>query len=364
MADTAPASGPAGGSARLLGLSVLPADNPFTQGEAENFIESWYGSAPPAPDLPLEKALKVFRNAGVERRFSAVPISELAVDRPLEVKNGRYIQAAIDLGSRVVEKALVAAGIAAAGIDLVITLSCTGFMIPALDAFLMNRFEFRPDTKRLPVNELGCAAGVAAFRLVQDHLRGRPEDRVLVLSVELPTLTFQPVDFSGDHIVSCAIFGDGAAAAIFTGTEGAGLTIRESGTRFFPGTLDFMGYDLKSTGFHIRLSPAIPRFIRDGLVPVLRGLVGDASGRVPPDVWLVHPGGPKILDAVEESLGLGRRGLSWSRGVLRRFGNLSSTTIFFILDDYLKSGPRPGERQGFVAVGPGFGMDFAFSELR
>jgi alkylresorcinol/alkylpyrone synthase len=361
-------------SARILGVATELPGHRFDQARASRFMETWYGrnggngggksvarTGGGEPELDLPKVLRILRNSGVETRHSVVPIEILMDPAPLDVKNRLYIENAQVLGECAVASVLEKTGIEPKEIDLFITTSCTGFMIPALDARILNRLGFRSDVKRLPITELGCAAGAASIRIANDYIRAWPGSTVLCLAVELATLTFQPNDRSADHLVSCAIFGDGAAAMILSDRPGAGLRVDDAGTRFFPGTESFMGYDLRETGFHIFLSPEIPGFIRGTLMPAVTELLEEGHRHV--DRWLVHPGGPKILDAIEDAVSLPRGGLAESRAVLRRVGNLSSATIYFILDEYLRnSTPRPGERQAVLAVGPGFGMDYAFLE--
>lgn len=349
-------------NSRILGIATALPDHPFDQDRAVRVIERWFDGCRGEPELDRAKAVRIFRHAGVEQRYSAIPVEELLADRPLGEKNRDFIRVSKVLGERAVRAALDSCRVAASDVDLVISTSCTGFMIPSLDAYLANLLGFRRDVKRLPVTELGCAAGVAALRLADDYLRAHPDSTVLVLAVELATLTFQPQDFSADHIVSCAIFGDASAAMLLTNRPGPGLTIERTGTCFFPNTIDFMGFDLEASGFHIFLSEKIPRFIREELMPTVKDLLRDAP---PINRWLVHPGGPKILDAIEDALSLPRGGLVESRDVLRRFGNLSSVTILFVLDACLKSGAMcDGERDGVVAVGPGFQMDYAILQWR
>jgi alkylresorcinol/alkylpyrone synthase len=327
-------------------------------------METWYARETTSgddPELDLPKVLRILRNSGVDTRYSVVPIEILMDPTPLEVKNRRYIESVHLLGERAVASVLEKTGIKPDEIDLFITTSCTGFMIPALDARILNRLGFRTDVKRLPITELGCAAGAASIRMANDYIRAWPGSTVLCLAVELATLTFQPNDRTADHLVSCAIFGDGAAAIILSDRPGRGLRVDEAGSRFFPGTESFMGYDLRETGFHIFLSPEIPGFIRGTLMPALTELMELRQRHV--DRWLAHPGGPKILDAIEDAVLLPRGGLTESRAVLRRVGNLSSATIYFVLEEYLRTTtPRPGDRQAVLAVGPGFGMDYAFLE--
>jgi alkylresorcinol/alkylpyrone synthase len=342
--------------------TALPAHS-FDQLRAINALRYWLSLEGPPPALPVERAVQVFLNSGVDQRYSVMPIEELAIERSFGDKNRLYMEHAQAIGTHTLQKLFRESAIDPQEVDLFITTSCTGFMIPSLDAYLMNRFPFRHDVKRLPITELGCAAGVAALRLADDFLKAYPNATVLILAVELTSLTFQPTDRSGDHIVSTAIFGDGAAAVLLSNKPHSGLSITETATRFFPETTEFMGFDVEATGFHIFLSPRIPVFIRRELMPEITAFLTERIKTSDIDAWLIHPGGPKILDAIEDVLAMERGGLIHSREVLRRFGNLSSATIFFVIDRYLrKARPSRGARQVVAAVGPGFQADFLLLE--
>lgn len=361
--------------ARVAGVASAFPPHEFTQAEAFALIRRWLeGRSHQPAELPLDKIEQAFRNAGVSRRASALPIDCLLEPRPLGEKNRDYLHHAAALGAEAVRRVLEQTGRDASEIDLVISTSCTGFAIPALDARLLNLFPFRPDVRRLPVTELGCAAGVAALRLGHDFLRAYPGSRVLIVAMELPTLTFQPGDVSADHLVSCAIFGDGAAALVLDDEPSPGLRITGTSSHFFSGTEEFMGYDLESTGFHIFLSRRIPRFIGETLMPAVAEMArahgASGAGEDHPMRWLVHPGGPKILDAVEKALGLEAGGLVTSRDILREHGNISSVTILLVLEAYLKeahgrrgTGGMREEQVGILAVGPGFQVDLVLATL-
>lgn len=348
---------------RIAGIACAVPQYRFSQNDAMNFMRRWLDRAPASFELSIEKVIQAFENSGVESRYSVLPIDKLLEARTLGEKNRIYIEEARGLAEEAVAKLFSSASRGPEAIDLIITTSCTGFMIPSLDAWLVNRFAFRDDVRRMPLTELGCAAGVAALRFAYDHLRAYPGSTVLVIATELPTLTFQPEDFSADHLISCAIFGDGAAAVLLTDEPGPGFAIHRTASHFFRGTSDFMGFDLEETGFHIFLSRRIPRFMRETLMPAVQKLAPEIVGGNLPNRWLVHPGSSKILDAVEEALELPRGELTASREVLRRFGNLSSATIFFVIDEYLRSNPPAGERPAILAVGPGFQVDLVMGEI-
>jgi alkylresorcinol/alkylpyrone synthase len=218
---------------------------------------------------------------------------------------------------------------------------------------------FRPDVRRLPVTELGCVAGAMALARAAEFVRAFPGATVLVIAVELPTLTFQRGDLSQANLISCVLFGDGAAAALVTGRRTQGPQILAADTYTFPQSLDAMGFDLRETGFHIVLSKDVPQMIRDRireLVDEFLGRRGLSRQRI--SAFLLHPGGQKLLSYIEEQLGLCRCDTALSWDVLGEYGNLSSATILFILDACLaKTKMRPGEYGLAAAFGPGFSAE-------
>ena len=359
-------------NARLVGVSTVLPPHRFTQDDACGILRDWLADSTDA-QISFDRAVEIFRNSGVATRYSVLPIRELLLDPPLGEKNRLYIEHATNLAMSALRRLFDETGAAASEVDLLVTVSCTGFAIPAIDARILERIGFRPDVRRIPVTALGCAAGAAGIRIADDFLRGVPRGTAVVLAVETPTLTFQPTDRTADHIVSCAIFGDGAAAALLRGGESEraapGLEIGASTTRFFPASLDLMGYDLEATGFHIYLSSRIPRFVREEVAPTVAAFLG-SEGVAPAEIdsWIVHPGGPKILDVIEDALDLARGGLTLSRPALRDHGNLSSATVLFMLAEAFRlareNPPAEGAPALLAAVGPGFGVDLSLLAWR
>lgn len=344
---------------RIAGISTVVPSYSFTQEFAIEAARKWLSSGG-EPELSLSRTEQVFENAGVGKRYSVTPVEDMLREKDFSERNALYAKYARLLGEKALKDVFEKTGVKPYDIDMFITVSCTGFMIPALDAYLMNRFPFRNGVRRLPVTELGCAAGVSSLILASDYIRAYPDANVLILSVELCTLNMQPTDKSADHIISTAIFGDGAAAAIVTGRETAGgLRVVRTENRFFPGTLEFMGYDVEKTGFHIFLSPRISKFIENNISGEMEKMLGQEGLKIG-DVgdWLFHPGGSRILKSIEKGLRIDPEKLGASTGVLRDYGNLSSATIYFILDSFMRrESKKNGSYQVVGAVGPGFGLD-------
>lgn len=304
----------------------------------------------------LGAVMALFDNALVKQRFSVLPLEQLSAPRSLSETMLLYRDHAVRLGRKVAAQCLVEAGVSARAVDLVITASCTGFMIPSLDAHLANDLGFRPDVRRLPITELGCVAGAAALARAHDFLRGHPGAHVLVVAVELPTLSFQRDDASVAQLVSSALFGDGAAAVLLTGCQTTGeVALLDAEAHFHPGSLDVLGFDLRDDGLHVVLAKELPDILRATVGPVVDRLLDRAGiGRADLECCLLHPGGRRILVALEEALALDRARTQPSWDVLRQYGNLSSAAVLFVLERWLKEHrPRPGAYGLLGAFGPG-----------
>jgi alkylresorcinol/alkylpyrone synthase len=312
-------------------------------------------------DLParrLDAAMELFDHAGVERRYSVEPIDRLGVARPIGDIQDRYREHALGLGRKVAREALARADVAAADIDLIVTTSCTGIMIPSLDAYLVDDLGLRPDVRRLPITEMGCAGGAAALARARDFLVGFPVARALVIAVELPSLSMQRADLSPANLVSTALFGDGAAAAVLVGGDveaKGGISLLETLSHIWPRSAYALGFDLKDDGFHTVLSKDVPELLRSKIVELVtrlaapRGLAREALSS-----FVLHPGGRKILAFIEEELGLSRADTQPSWDVLRDYGNQSSASVLFVLNEWVARRRPPSGTHGVLAAfGPG-----------
>jgi alkylresorcinol/alkylpyrone synthase len=307
----------------------------------------------------LDAIMSVIDHAQVRNRYAVIPVDSIVQPRSLEQISRDYQEHAVKLGREAAERCLERAAMPASDIDLIITVSCTGFMIPSLDAHLINLMGFRSNVRRLPITELGCAAGAMALSRAAEFLRACPGKSVLIVAVELATLTFQRGDLSQANLISCVLFGDGAAAAIVTGRPVAGPQILDAETYTFPQSLDAMGFDLRDSGFHIVLSKDVPQMIRGKI----RELADDFLARSgltlkSMGAFILHPGGQKLLSYVEEELGLTRCDTQVSWDVLGEYGNLSSATILFILHEWsTRKRMKPGDYGFAAAFGPGFSAE-------
>jgi alkylresorcinol/alkylpyrone synthase len=324
--------------------------------------------------------MEVVENAKVDRRYFIFPPDYTVEPRSLEQTSKEYQEHAVKLGRKVASDCLKNAGIAASDVDMLITVSCTGVIIPSLDAFLINDLGFRSDVRRIPITELGCAAGAAALGRAWDFLKGVTEGNVLVVSVELPSLTFQRRDMSPANLISTILFGVGAGAALITrgnpsrqaapsngsanhsgGSNGHQTGPNIVGVRGFliPNSIDAMGFDLRDGGLHIVLSKDVPQLIREKIGPLVESfLSGYGLKQQDISAFVLHPGGQKLLHFVEEELGLPRAMTQYSWDVLREYGNLSSASVLFVLQEWMtKAKMSPGEYGLLVGFGPGFSAE-------
>jgi alkylresorcinol/alkylpyrone synthase len=318
----------------------------------------------------MEAALALFDHTAVERRRSVYPIGDFGRPRSLGESMALYRTHAIALGREVTERALAVAETRPDEIDLIVTVSCTGVLIPSLDAYLASELGFRRDVRRLPITELGCAAGAAALGRAHDFLRAFPAARALVVAVELPSLSLQHHDVSAANLVATALFGDGAAAVVLAGsavTDRGGkrrMRVLEAGTHLFPSTTDALGFDLRDDGFHSVISRELPLLLKKEVGTLVRDLTARRGlSRDDLSFFVVHAGGPKILGVVEEELHLAREDTQPSWEVLRDYGNQSSASVLFVLDRHETERPaRAGQRGVLAAFGPGLTVDLLLLE--
>jgi alkylresorcinol/alkylpyrone synthase len=323
-------------------------------------VKYYMGRVFDIPERRLEAMMSIVDNAQEHQRRAIFPIDYTIEPRALEKTNQEYIEHSIKLGREAAEICLANAGFRANEIDLLITVSCTGFMIPSLDAHLINLMGFRANVTRIPFTELGCAAGAMALGRAAEFTTARPDGNALVVSVDLPSLTFQRKDISQANLISSILFGDGAAAALVSGNGHHGPKILASETYTFPDSLGAMGFDLRDSGFHILLAKDVPEMIGARIRELVDGFL-ERQGRKREDIkgWILHPGGARLLGNVESALGLSSSDTQPSWDILANVGNLSSATILFILKEWLDKRPlRAGEYALAAAFGPGFSAEF------
>jgi alkylresorcinol/alkylpyrone synthase len=331
------------------------------------------------PDPDRRSLLERFHAAcGVRRRHLALPLEAYEALDGFTEANAAWVDVAVELGEAAVREALDACGLAADQVDLLMSVTVTGVAAPSIDARLVPRLGLRPDVKRVPIFGLGCVAGAAGIARVHDHLVGHPDDVAVLLSVELCSLTVQRDDMSTPNLVASGLFGDGAAAVVMVGERRArrlglvGPRVMATRSRMYPDTERVMGWDVGGSGFRIVLSATVADVIEEHLGHDVKEFLSD-HGVEHDDVahWVAHPGGPKVLEAMQHALRLPDGALDRTWESLAEIGNLSSGSVLHVLRDTMAAEPvttpadappRTGAPALLLAMGPGFCAEFVLLE--
>ncbi len=320
---------------------VLPFVDDWLAGEDERFIR---------------KVKKIFENAAVDTRYSIMEPADVFTRTSFEEKNEIYKRESIKLGEAVLLKAFEQSGWTPDSLDFIITVSCTGIMIPSVDAYLINNLQLKHDIIRLPVTEMGCAAGISGIIYASEFLKANPGKRAAVIAFESPTATFQLDDHSMANVVSAAIFGDGAACVLLSSEEDVpGPQIIDSGMFHFYDAEHMMGFDLTNGGLKMVLDIEVPEkittFFDDIISPFLsrNGLSASDLNHL-----IFHPGGKKIIQTVEDYFEDHGQSIAATKEILRSFGNMSSATVFYVLEKIMRTQPQEDEIGLMLSFGPGF----------
>jgi len=304
-----------------------------------------------------QKVLRLFRYAEVDHRYSIMSPEEVFTETSFEDKNRLYAERMTDLAESALKEALYKAGLEPGDLDLIITTSCTGIMIPSVDAHLVNRLRLRRDILRLPVTEMGCGGGTSALIYAQEMLRHEGARHAAVIALESPTSTFQLQDFSMTNMVSAALFGDGVACAILgPAPDTLAPSIVHSGMYHFYDDPHMMGFHLRNSGLQMILDPAVPEKIEAQLDDILSPFLAEQELNLA-DIqhFIFHPGGKKIVRLVEEKLAAVGGQINHTKAVLRRYGNMSSATVLYVLQEFLEKENTQTEDYGLMlSFGPGF----------
>ncbi|MGL3000524.1 type III polyketide synthase [Flavobacterium sp. RSSB_23] len=320
---------------------IIPFLDAWLEGQDERFIR---------------KVKKIFEGAAVDKRYSIMDPVEVFTKTSFAERNAIYVREVIDLGEKVLHKALQQAQWDATDIDFIITVSCTGIMIPSLDAYLINSLRLRQDVVRLPVTEMGCAAGISGIIYAKNFLKANPGKRAAVVAVESPTATFQLDDFSMANIVSAAIFGDGAACVLLSSDEqDLGPEIIGEEMYHFYDAIEMMGFELTNSGLQMVLDIAVPETIANHFPTIIHPFLDKYQLSIADiDHLIFHPGGKKIIETVETLFeGLGKN-IEETKSVLRSYGNMSSATVLYVLEEIMNKKPIKGSKGLMLSFGPGF----------
>jgi len=309
---------------------------------------------------------RLHRHVGVDGRYLSLPKEEYLTMKTWGEANKHWIRTAVELGEQVVAGALEGARLDGSNLGAFFFTSVTGICSPSIDALLINKMGLCRNIRRVPIFGLGCVAGAAGISRAADYVKAYPDQVAIVLSVELCSLTLQREDISMANLISSGLFGDGAAAVIVAGANCGltGPTILATRSVFYPNTEEMMGWDISEKGFRIVLSREVPNLVRNNLAHdvdeflATRGLTRADIGS-----WALHTGGPKILEATAEALGLNNGQLDVSWECLRRTGNWSSASVLVVLNEVMKNRrPAPGTLGILAAMGPGFCSEFVLLE--
>ena len=273
-----------------------------------------------------------------------------------EERNDIYVREVKNLGRQCLEKALDKAGWKPTDVDFIITVSCTGIMIPSVDAYLINDLKMRQDVVRLPVTEMGCAAGISGVIYAHHFLKANPGKRAAVIALESPTATFQLDDYSMVNIVSAAIFGDGAACVLMSSSDSdSGPRILDEEMYHFYDATSMMGFKLVNTGLQMILDKEVPEKIAAHFPEIIHPFL-EKNGKTIEEIdhLIFHPGGKKIVQTVEDLFGDLGKNINDTKEVLALYGNMSSATVLYVLERFMDRKPKPGELGLMLSFGPGF----------
>lgn len=320
---------------------IIPFLNVWLEGQEERF---------------QRKVIKLFQNSGVESRYSIMDAEEVFLKTSFEEKNDIYKRETIKLAEGALTKALDKAKLNPTDIDFIVTVSCTGFMIPSVDAFLINQLKMKQDIVRLPVTEMGCVAGVSGLIYAKNFLKANPNKRAAVVAVESPTSTFQLDNFSMVNIVCAAIFGDGCACTILSSYEDEqGPEIVDEAMYHYYDSEQLMGFDLTNTGLLMVLDKEVPETIAAHFPEIVDSFL-KKNGLTVTDVdhLIFHPGGKKIVQTVEDLFSDSGKNLDVTKAILKEYGNMSSATVLYVLERFIEQGVKKGDIGLMLSFGPGF----------
>lgn len=317
------------------------------------FLDAWLVGQ---DDRFIRKVKKIFEGAAVDKRYSIMDPIEVFTNTSFEERNDIYVREVIELGEKVLEKALTKANWNPKDLDYIITVSCTGIMIPSLDAYLINKLNLRQDIVRLPVTEMGCAAGISGIIYAKNFLKANPGKRAAVIAVESPTATFQLDDFSMANIVSAAIFGDGAACVLLSShIDDEGPEVLDEEMYHFYNSEQLMGFKLTNSGLQMVLDIDVPETIASHFSNIINPFLEKNNLKTADlDHLIFHPGGKKIVQTVESLFSELGKNIDDTKEVLRLYGNMSSATVLYVLERIMDTKPNKDAKGLMLSFGPGF----------
>lgn len=335
---------------KIVATEIAVPPHKVPRSVAEDYAREHFGLHIPE----LEKYLPIFLNTGIDTRYFCVPPEWFLSSKSLSEKNRTYIEWATRLGHQAATACLNSAGVDPGKIDNIIFVSTTGMATPTIDARLINTLKLRQDIRRTPVWGLGCVGGAAGLIMAHDYLKAFPDASVLLVAVELCSLTFLFNDYTVSNLVATSLFADGAVAVLLTG-EGDGPEIFASHSQTWPDSLDVMGWNFLDEGLQVVFSKSIPGIVRKYIYGDISGFLAEYELSLHDiDNYLIHPGGAKVLEAYQKALGLNPEHLDYSEYIIKNYGNMSSVTVLYILDRFIKTNNHIGKYGLLTALGPGF----------
>jgi alkylresorcinol/alkylpyrone synthase len=319
----------------------------------------------------IKRLLPVFINGQIEKRHFSKDLDWFKKNHSFQEKNDAFLNSAVELGKETIEKCLsnrdfLKREIPYEEIETIITITSTGIATPSIEARIMNLFPFSPHTKRIPIWGLGCAGGASGLSRAYEYCLAFPKSKVLVISIELCSLTFQKNDRSKSNLVGTSLFADGCACAVICGDESDYDTYQKlpaipkivaTNSTLMKDSLDVMGWDVKNHGLHVVFSRSIPTVVENWLKPNVTDFLR-AQHKTIEEInhFILHPGGKKVIDSYKKALNLEEGMVAHSINVLKEYGNMSSATILFVLRRFMKNA-RHGELGLVAALGPGFSSE-------
>lgn len=346
---------------RILGVATTNPPHRISQPEVRELVRVMFDRL-----SGLERLLTIFENTGIESRYISTPPQWFTQPRSFADKNQLWFETALQLSETACRKALTLAGVEPEQIGALVLVTTTGIATPGLEAYLLQRLGIPLGAVRLPIWGLGCAGGPAGLARAAEIAQSRPRQYVLLVCVELCSLTFVSGDLSKSNLVATSLFADGAAAVVVgmpdRANPAAGPLVRGGFSRLLPDSHQVMGWDLAPDGLQVRFAQSIPAIVEGELGSLIQGELA-GYGLCTSDVrtWTLHPGGAKVLAAYRKGIGVDEKSLEASYCVLRQFGNMSSPTVFFVLarQMYQLERPEAGTTGVILALGPGFAAEGA-----
>ncbi|MGG1290177.1 3-oxoacyl-[acyl-carrier-protein] synthase III C-terminal domain-containing protein [Bacillus smithii] len=331
-----------------------------SQEEVQALVKQIFSGYP-----PVDRMLKVFQNAEIETRYFVKPIEWYQTFHDMEERNRLFVEEAVRLGKEAIQNCLDKQPLNYEDIEAIFTVCTTGLSTPSLEARIMNILPFSSSVKRIPIWGLGCAGGASGLARAFEYCKAFPKANVLVLAVELCSLTFQLDDRSKSNLIGTSLFGDGAACMLVCGVESPVVKAKKTLPHIFAAksvlkkdALDVMGWDIRNNGLYVIFSKDIPTLVANWLKPVVEDFLAEQKlswNEI--SHFIAHPGGKKVIQAYEEAFGIHREMTADAAFILRKYGNMSSPTIFYVLERVLKKSIRSDEIGLACALGPGFGTE-------